>query len=97
MALSKLAVKLRYRVDCIRFRNTPAGLLAWCERHVPKAGRKLPSETGSQFLLRLAEGQDGVSSEALRTLAALLEKAFYSPSRAEADPALCSAVRKCRF
>ncbi|MBQ2310972.1 MAG: hypothetical protein II185_00275, partial [Firmicutes bacterium] len=95
--LSELAVKIRYRVDCIRFRNTPAGLLAWCERHVPRSGRKLPSESGPQFLKRLAESQDGGSSEALRTLSALLEKAFYSPGHAEADQALCSAVRKCRF
>lgn len=96
-ALSDLGAKIRYRLECIRFRNTPAGLLAWCERHVPRAGRKLPSETGPQFVLRLAEGQDDVSSDALKALAALLEKAFYSPVRAEADPALCSAVRKCRF
>ena len=95
--LSELAARIRYRVDCIRFRNTPAGLLAWCERHVSRAGRKLPSESGPQFLLRLAESQDGGSSDALRTLAALLEKAFYSTAHAEADPALCSAVRKCRF
>jgi len=97
MALSKLAAKVRYRVDCIRFRNTPAGLLAWCERHVPRAGRKLPSETGPQFLRRLAEDQEGLSSDALKKLAAVLEKTFYSPVRAQADPALCSAVRKCRF
>ena len=96
-ALSALAVKMKYRLDCMRFRNTPAGLLAWCEGRVPRADRKRPDETGPGFVLRLAEGQSGSAADALKRLAELLEKAFYSPASAEADPALCSAVRKCRF
>lgn len=95
--MSELSVRIRYRMDCIRFRNTPAGLLAWCERHAPRFERKLPSESGPQFLLRLAERVDTGPSDALITLAGILEKAFYSPATAEADPALCAAVRKCRF
>ena len=94
---SALAAGLKYRVDCIRYRNTPAGLLAWCERHVPGSDAKRPSESGPEFVSRLAEGQEGASSEALRTLAGLLEKAFYSPVKADADPSLCDAVRSCRF
>ena len=96
-AFSELIAGIRYRLQCVRYRNTPAGMLAWCERHAPRKEKKLPSETGPQFVLRLAEGQEGASSEALKKLADILEKAFYSPARADADPALCSAVRKCRF
>ena len=96
-AFSAFREKLAYRIDCMRFRNTPAGLLAWCERHVPRNDRKLPSETGPQFLLRLSEGQSGESSAALKTLSGLLEKAFYSPDTAGADQSLCAAVRRCRF
>ena len=96
-AFEAAAARIRYRLDCVRFRNTPAGLLAWCERHVPRADRKLPSESGPQFLERLSEGQDAESSDALKTLSGLLEKAFYSRDNADADPALCAAVRKCRF
>ena len=96
-ALSALALRIRYRISCIRCRNTPAGLLDWCERHAPRSAGKKPSETGPQFVSRLAEGQEGPQSEALLTLAELLEKAFYSPETADADPSLCAAVRSCRF
>ena len=95
--LSALAARLRYRMDCIRYRNTPAGLLAWCEDHVPGSEKKRPQESGPGFVLRLAEGQPEESSDALRKLAELLEKAFYSPSSAVADASLCAAVRRCRF
>lgn len=96
-AFEAAAARIRYRVDCVRFRNTPAGLLAWCERHVPRADRKLPSESGPQFLERLSAGQDAAGAKALMTLSGLLEKTFYSRDTADADPALCAAVRKCRF
>lgn len=96
-AFDAVSARIRYRIDCVRFRNTPAGLLAWCERHVSRADRKLPSESGPQFLERLSAGQDAAGSKALNTLSGLLEKAFYSRDDADADPALCAAVRRCRF
>ena len=96
-ALGILAQKLRYRLDCIRYRNTPAGLLAWCERKVKRASKKLPSESGSAFLLRLAESRAEEEKQALQKLAELVERSFYSKIRTNADVALCRAVRRCRF
>ena len=92
-----LAEKLRYRVYCIRYRNTPAGLLAWCERRVARADRRRRDEAGPQFLLRLSEGKSGEDAETLRALSGIIEKAFYSREGAAAAPELCAAVRRCRF
>ena len=95
---ARLLSALRYRVDCIRFRKTPAGLLAWCERRVPKSERRVDTESGSEFLLRLTGL--AVSAEqgaALKTLAELVERSFYSPRPAAVEPELYRAVRRCRF
>ena len=96
-AAEKLLTKLRYRIDCLRYRNTPAGLLAWCERKAGRKDKRLCAESGSGFLLRLAEGRADEEKQALTTLAGLVERSFYSRSKASADAALCRAVRSCRF
>lgn len=89
---------LRYRMDCIRFRKTPAGLLCWCERRAPKAARRAQAESGSEFLLRLAGlGVSAEQSAALETLAGLVERSFYSARPAVVDAELYRAVRRCRF
>ena len=97
IALRKLFEKLRYSLDCLRYRNTPAGLLAWCERKAKRKDKKLAAESGSSFLLRLAEGRADEEEQALKTLAELVERSFYSRNKANADSALCRAVRRCRF
>ena len=96
-AAAELISKLRYRLDCLRYRNTPAGLLAWCERKAKRRDKKLGSESGSSFILRLAEGRADEEKQALMTLAELVEKSFYSREKANADAALCRAVRRCKF
>lgn len=95
--LSALASRIRYRFDCVRFRRTAAGLLDWCERHVPRSMRRRPDESGARFLLRLAAERDGEEADALRELAELVERSFYSRERPEASRALCRAIRRCRF
>lgn len=95
--LSALAGRIRYRFDCFRFRGTAAGLLDWCERHVPRSLRRRPDESGTRFLLRLSAERDGEEADALRELAELVERSFYSRGRPEASRALCRAIRRCRF
>lgn len=95
---SRLCRALRYRADCIRFRKTPAGLLAWCERRVPKSERRALSESGSQFLLRLSASASGAEqSAALKELSKLVERSFYSAHPCAVSPELYKTVRKCRF
>ena len=96
-ALGRLAAKMRYRFACARYRNTPAGLLAWCERKASRKEKKQREESGMQFLRRLASSREGEEKEALTALADLVEKDFYSGTRSAAAAGLCSAVRRCRF
>lgn len=96
--LSKIRGALRYRLNCLRFRKTPAGLLAWCERRAPKGSRRGGAESGSEFLLRLScLSHTGECRDALRELALLVEQSFYSPRSAQVEPRLYKAVRRCRF
>ncbi|MGN1001637.1 MAG: hypothetical protein ACI4PC_02610 [Oscillospiraceae bacterium] len=90
--------KLLYRVNCVRYRKTAPGLLAWCEK---KAGGELgrrAGESGEQFLLRLAQSRDGDGeAPALRSLAEAVERSFYSPGPAPVSRELYAAVRKLKF
>lgn len=96
--LSRLRGELGYRLNCLRLRKTPAGLLAWCERHAPKGAKRAGSESGSEFLLRLAPLVHGAEQgAALERLAVLVERSFYSPRRTAVEPELYRAVRRCRF
>ena len=95
--LADLAGNLSYRFTCIRLRNTPAGLLAWCEAKVPGSMKRARSESPVHFLERIAAGLEASQSEALKNLAVLVERSFYSREPQKADPALCRAVRSCRF
>ena len=96
-AAGRFAEKLRYRLACARFRNTPAGLLAWCEKKVSKSEKIRTAESGPQFLLRLASSRGGADKEALTELAELVEKDFYSSGRSSVGADLCAAVRRCRL
>ena len=93
-----LAGKVRYRLACVRYRRTAAGLLAWCERRAPREKRRRRGESPGQFLTRLSGEVSGAESAgALTTLAALAERAFYSPAPVPVPPELYRAVRRCRF
>ena len=96
-AVKDLLERIRYRAYCIRFRNTPAGLLAWCERKAGRKAARAASESGSSFLRRLAVQCAEEEKQALLRLAQLVERSFYSSSSVKADAGLCRAVRRCRF
>ena len=93
-----LAGKLHYRIACVRYRRTAAGLLAWCERRAPRDKRRRRGESPGQFLTRLSGEVSGAESAgALTELAKLAEHAFYSPVPVPVPPGLYRAVRRCRF
>ena len=111
--VQKISDRIRYRYNCIRFRNTPAGLLAWCEARATGKKRRLDSESGPEFLRRLAEAVEGngrntgsgdeyslqlsESRNALSELADLVERSFYSSAAPAADRELCRKIRSIRF
>lgn len=97
--LRTLGAKLRYRFNCLRLRRTAPGLLAWCERKAGKDLARRTGESGEQFLLRLAGGEDRGEEEGrpLRELAALVERSFYSPHPAPVSRELYAAVKKLKF
>ena len=93
-----LAGKLRYRLACVRYRRTAAGLLAWCERRAPRDKRRRRGESPGQFLTRLSVEVSGAESAgALTELAKLTERTFYSSTPPPVPPGLYRAVRRCRF
>lgn len=95
---SGLRGELVYRLNCLRLRKTPAGLLAWCERRAPKGAKRAGAESGSEFLLRLAPlGANAEQGAALERLAVLVERGFYSRHAPAVEPELYRAVRRCRF
>lgn len=71
-SLKAFASEIRYRYYCIRYKQSPAGLLVYCERHVPKEFARLSGESGEAFIRRV--GVDDYSAE----FAELIEKDFYS-------------------
>ena len=93
----KLKERLSYRIACIKYRNTAAGLLAWCESKVPRAERCRKGESGPCFLLRIAAGRAEEEEKALAGLAALVERDFYSSRKSMVPPELKAAVKRCRF
>ena len=96
-SLKQLAENIKYRIKCITQRNTPAGLLAFCESKVPRALKRVAGESGPEFLRRLSQGREASESEALRALSVLVEKAFYGKGRESVPPELCAAIKRCRF
>ena len=96
-ALAGLYEKLRYRFACVRYRNTAAGLLAWCEYKVPRAERCRRGESPRAFLTRIAGGMDEEEAKALNSLAALVEKDLYGREKQPVSAGLKAAVRRCRF
>ena len=95
--LRRIKQHVEYRIKCLRYRNTPAGLLIWCESKVHGRFRRMKGESGPGFLRRLSESCSGEDKNALLELAMLVEKNFYSLSAPSVSSALCRAVRSCRF
>ena len=93
----RISCSISYRVCCLRNRNTPAGLLTWCEKKNQRKHRRRPSESGSRYLIRLSETCPKADKDALKKLAGLVEQAFYSTTQPDADEALCRAIHACRF
>ena len=94
-ALAKLKERLVYKLTCIRYRNTAAGLLAWCESKAPKGQEKLQGESGAHFLRRLSVSLAGPDAEALDQLASIVEQSFYSKKAPAVEPELCKRVKSC--
>ncbi|MBR5730666.1 MAG: hypothetical protein IKX89_01805 [Firmicutes bacterium] len=95
--MGELKRRISYRAACIRYRSTPAGLLAWCEARSRGRLRKLPSESGEAFLRRLAVHCTEEDRAALLRLSDLVEQSFYGREEPVVDAALCKAVRSCSF
>ncbi len=94
-ALSRLWARIVYKFTCIRYRNTAAGLLAWCESKAPKGQEKVQGESGAHFLRRLSVSLAAPDAEALDQLASVVEQSFYSKKAPAVGPELCKRVRSC--
>ena len=95
--LYRLKCNISYRICCMRNRNTPAGLLTWCEKKNLRKRRRMTSESGHQYLIRLSRTCSEADKDALVRLAGLVELTFYSKVQPAADESLCRAIHSCRF
>lgn len=89
--------RLRYRIDCVRYRRTAPGLLVYCEKKAGKEQSRREGESGEEFLLRLARRREGEDASTLRSLAEAVERTFYSPRPAPVSRELYAAVKKLKF
>lgn len=90
--------ELQYRFFRLRFRRTPAGLLAYCEHRAKKEFPRGQSESGEHYLLRLS-GLD-FSPElcaALSALAGLVELSFYSRTAPTVPQPLYRTIHRAKF
>lgn len=96
--LARIAAALTYRWNCLRWRNTAPGLLAYCEKQVSSKSGRRSDESGEAFLRRLADCDcDPELASALGELAVLVERAFYSPAPAIVSAELCKKIRRGKF
>ena len=99
-----IVLKLRFRINLIRYRNQIPGLLIWCEK---KAGHNLPrlkGESSSAYIRRAAkylsdnEGQTIHSGEnaafILFNFADIVEKNFYSKTKLQISTDNCRKIKK---
>lgn len=93
----KIKTELSFRYNCLRYRRSAPGLLAWCEKKAAGELSRAVDESGERFLLRLGSVLGGESGEALAELAALVERSFYSPCPATVPTPLYKKVRKTEF
>jgi len=70
--LGSFTNRLQFLYNSIKYRNTPAGLLLYCERHCEKKNKRTACESGEAFLRRNS------NSKTIYELADLVEKDFYS-------------------
>ena len=99
--LKNLFQKIRWQFRYLRHRKSAVGMLAWCEKKASRRNTRRAGESGSAFLLRLADASgtenNAEQSNALRRLAAKVEQVFYSGVPDTADPELFHQIRQCRF
>lgn len=93
----KIKAALAFRWNCLRYRKSPAGLLAWCEKRGKEEFARLEGESGEVYLLRIAQLIGGESGKALSTLACAVERSFYSPRSEGVSKELFREVRKVKF
>ncbi|MBO5976569.1 MAG: hypothetical protein J6P94_05280 [Oscillospiraceae bacterium] len=94
---NKIKASLVFRWNCIRYRKSPAGLLAWCEKKGREELARCKGESGEAYLLRVAAIIGGEGEKALEKLACAVERSFYSPKRENVSDELFRAVRKVKF
>ena len=75
----KFCGELLFRYNCLRYRRSCAGLLAWCEKRAEGELCRRPDESGERYLLRIASIIGGESGNILSELASMVERSFYSP------------------
>ena len=96
--LGRLRAALHYRLCCLRYGRTAAGLLAYCERRAGRDERRRPEESGEKYLLRLsALGYEPELSRALEGLAGVVERTFYSPAPEPVPREIYLAIRRGCF
>ena len=89
---------LSFGWNCLRWRKTAPGLLAWVERRVEPAQRRRDGESGEAFLRRLSSCGFGCElSSALLTLADSVERSFYSPVPAAVPAPVYKTLRRGKF
>lgn len=93
----KLEDALIFKWNCLRYRRSPAGLLAWCEKKGREELARLKGESGEVYLLRIGAVIGGESGDALAALAGAVERSFYSPQSESVSKELFRAVRKVKF
>ncbi len=94
---NKLKASAMFKWNCLRYRKSPAGLLAWCEKKGKEELARYKGESGEAYLLRIAAVIGGEGEKALEKLAAAVERSFYSPKAEKVSDELFRAVRKVKF
>ena len=97
--LKAIVDRIKYYVNCIRYRRTAPGLLVWCEHRAKGEWRRYPGESGENFLRRLSENSqlNDAQREAVRELGAAVEEAFYSGRPVTLRSELYKRVKECSF
>ena len=93
----KLKMEALFRINCLRYRRSSAGLLVWCEKKCPRELSRRSGESGESFLLRLGEGLGGEEERSLAALALLVQRSFYSPKPQTVPKELYKSIKKIRF
>lgn len=95
--LRRFMSMIMFRVNCVRYRKTAPGLLAYCEKTARGEFSRQREESGEGFLLRLAGTRTGEEEKtALTALAGLVERSFYSAKPVTVPAEVYRSVRRVR-